>query len=708
MDAVKRAICEWLFPYLGDFMLSRARPKPPEGLGHVVQQLTADELALCALSPLVSSIDAADKSARMKVDLALGRTLQGKLFMKGLLTTERALHRRIMAAPNRHRAAAKAGFRQKGWSNLQCVKAGNWLLSCALAANVFELDEDGLPRIADKYKDSVDALRDELLRRDPVSRPSIEPLQPWTGWRRDMTTFIKAGHPDIKKAIETAFRSTKRPMREHVDGVNRLEAVPWTINAAMIPVVERFAGVQRDENKRQVGRGPDGKPIGKRVDRDVVALDLATAKYLASKTFYVPHNCDFRGRVYGATHFNFQREDHVRGLFRFARGAPITDAGINWLMIHVANCGDFEKVSKRSLNERIAWANAHRDMIMHTAQDPAASVSEWHEADAPFSFVAGCKELTAAWEKGPDYITHLPVCFDGSCSGVQHLAMMMRDEDVGRLVNLISNNDDEPRDVYEHITERVIERLKTAGDEHSDWWLWRGVERKLIKQPAMTFGYSATISGMKHQVVAAYKVLHDKAEPTDSAALYLARHIMAAASEVLRGPAEAMKFIQTLAKIRADNGLHLEWKTPTGFRVVSRDCPPDVKTAELELNGVGVKYKVGNGWKPGILKRDAMNGAAPNFVHSLDAAHLIRVVIAAVAAGIDIVVVHDSFGCLAPYALKLRGIIRTQFALLYEDDVLAELRKDAQHGLGSIELPPVPPKGSLDRFNVMWSEYAFA
>jgi DNA-directed RNA polymerase len=726
MDAAKlkrqhdRAICEWLFVPLGNFIGGRDAPEPPKGLGYIVRQLSSDELALCALYPLVHQINRADKSAVMKLKLAIGRVLEGKLFMKGLFTEHRALYRRVMAVENKHRAAAGAmaavkenkhhaaamDFRKGEWSNLECVKAGHWLLSCALELDVFELDEDGHPRIADEYKDSIDTLRSDLLYFHEASRPATEPLEPWRRWRRDMTTFVKARHPDTKKFIETAFR--RRTMQEHVDGVNRLEAVPWTINGDMVPVVERFAGVERDDSKRQVGRGPNSKPIGKRVDRDIVALDLATVKYLGNKPFYVPHSCDFRGRVYGATRFNFQREDAVRSLFRFAEGAPITYAGINWLMVHVANCGDFERVSKRSLNERIAWVNDNRDMIMRTARDPAATVDWWCKADASFSFVAGCKELTAAWRTGPSYITGLPICFDGSCSGVQHLAMMMRDEDVGRLVNLVSN--DKPQDVYQVITDRVIERLRTAGNEHADWWLWVGVERKLIKQPAMTFGYSVTMYGMKQQLVEAYKELHDGAEPTDAAAMYLARHIMDASKEMLGGPAVAMEFIQTLAKIRADNGLHLEWETPTGFPVVSRYCPPNVRTAYLELNGVGVEHRVGNGWLPGILKRGAVDGAAPNFTHSLDAAHLIRVVNAAASEGItSLAVNHDSFGCLAPQALRLRGIILTQFAQLYSDDVLADLRKKAsQRGLGSTELEPVPPKGSLDRCNVMWSEYAFA
>ena len=98
-----------------------------------------------------------------------------------------------------------------------------------------------------------------------------------------------------------------------------------------------------------------------------------------------------------------------------------------------------------------------------------------------------------------------------------------------------------------------------------------------------------------------------------------------------------------------------------------------------------------------------MNAAAPNLVHALDASHLIRVVNAAASEGItSIAVVHDSFGSLAPQARELHRIIRTQFAVLYSQDVLADLRDAA----GSSE--PIPAKGSLDPWGVLHSESAFA
>jgi DNA-directed RNA polymerase, mitochondrial len=407
--------------------------------------------------------------------------------------------------------------------------------------------------------------------------------------------------------------------------------------------------------------------------------------------------------VYAISHFNFQREDHVRSLFLFDEGLHISAEGIQWLKVHLANCADFQGISKRPWSERITWADTNRERIESTARDPQATVTWWREADAPFSLVAACIELAAAWEVGPSYITHLPVCLDGSCSGVQHLAMMMRDESAAEHVNLVPH--DEPRDIYQLITDRVVERLKASGDEWADWWLWwTEIKRKLIKRPAMTFAYSVTPYGMAQQIIEAHSELRaDSNWPTDVAARYLAKHIMAVSEETLPRPAAAMKFIRKLAEECADKGKILEWVTPTGLPWANRYHEPNVKTVHLELRDEYVRHRVADGFKPDIQKKKAMDGAAPNFVHALDASHLVRVVNAAVLDDTtSIAVVHDSFGCLAPRVPGLHRILRHQLALLYERDVLADLRDAA----GSTE--PLPAKGSLDPWVVMQSRYPFS
>jgi DNA-directed RNA polymerase len=117
-------------------------------------------------------------------------------------------------------------------------------------------------------------------------------------------------------------------------------------------------------------------------------------------------------------------------LFLFADGAPIGEEGLYWLKVHTANCGDGcgadNKISKEPFATRVAWADAHRKKIEQTAKAPLETAEWWAKAAEPFQFLAACFELAGALAEGPTYITHLPVSFDGSCSGLQHLCAMIR------------------------------------------------------------------------------------------------------------------------------------------------------------------------------------------------------------------------------------------------------------------------------------------
>jgi DNA-directed RNA polymerase len=714
-----RASCEALLPALGAFMLSREAPSPPKDIARDIRQLDPDDLALVTLSLLLhhaavgpSKKDKRKHSPSLKVVLALGRALHAKLDMASL---DRRTYRRIMQAKNRHRAAWK--HRTPGWSEKKYARAGNWLLDCALClafedgSSVFELDytddQAGFPTVTKAAEDYVCRLREQLVYRDPVWLPSTEPVADWTEWRSGIyygdsahisTTFVRDHHPETEAAVTRAFLDGS--MKQHVDAVNALQRVGWKIDTKMIPVVERFAG--------ELGG------VGKKIDKLLVAEDVATAKRLGDETFYVATNCDFRGRVYGISHFNFQREDHVRSLFRFAKGLPITGSGFGWLAIHLANCFDANapegKISKRPLGERYRWVMDNVDRIETVARDPVANVEWWRQADAPFSFVAACIEFAAArksWKGGQsyDYITHLPICFDGSCSGIQHLAAMTRDEDAGKRVNLVASDPcEQPEDVYQEIADLVKESVgaQRNSNMHSLFWIKERITRGLVKRPAGTYAYSVSLSGMADQLADAY----DGPLKDHRLTFYLAQHVLAACKKLLPKPAAAMEFMRALAEHCAGTNRALECKLPSGFPWCNRYVEPNVKILELELRGERVSRSVAVGYNAKIRKGKSMDGAAPNFVHGLDASHLVLAVTAAIDQGItNIATVHDSFGCLAPQAAKLHGIIRQQFAWLYQNcDPLAELWQAA--GAPQDILPP--PKGTLDPSAIERSSYAFA
>jgi DNA-directed RNA polymerase, mitochondrial len=407
-----------------------------------------------------------------------------------------------------------------------------------------------------------------------------------------------------------------------------------------------------------------------------------------------------------------------------------------WLKVHCANCGDFGKISKRPFEERVQWVDENMGMIRNVAGTPLSILKLWRTQegkwvgpDKPFQFLAACFELVKALAEGPTYVSHLPISFDGSCSGLQHLSAMMKDGATAELVNL--NDNPLPQDLYHTVAENVRQRVENDVENIEDAHLrqmWReyGIDRKVVKRNVMTYGYGSNVEGMVDQLV---EDLIDRLPPENpfgdkgrAASWYLAQHTYAAIKATVPLPADAKRFLKKLARALAKENKPVRWTTPAGFPFVNQYSKPDIKRikTKLWLHDQGthvikrhiVKTTIDE--LPELDEHEAQKGVAPNFVHACDAAHLVLTVNAAVTEGItSIATVHDSFGCLPSQAERFRHIIREQFVRMYEQhDVLAEVLEWARKDLGELnakQLPSGPPqKGSLNINEVLKAEFAFA
>ena len=528
---------------------------------------------------------------------------------------------------------------------------------------------------------------------------------------------------------------------QHIDGLNHLRAVPLRINQSLLPLVDEFAvKLMRPDVKKIVGgvmemgphdkkmrvdydvvTGPDDKKL--KADRKTVRADLRVARWCGNGAVYLDYACDRRGRAYAEHHLNYAREDHVRALFEFERGEPLGDDGMFWLEVHTANCfGGEDQLDKKPWGDRVRWAKERFDLIERVAADPKGSFEHWRHADKQFAFVAACMELSRARKDPTGFITHLPISFDGTCNGIQHLALLSRDEEAGRLVNL--TDCDTPQDVYQVVTQYIRQllededpRLRSKSKKINDAWCygwWRErlaalsdkQKRKLFKNPIMTFPYSATSEGRGDAIVEAYRGIFKLNEPPPEATRFLAKAVKIACEDKLKGPVRIMEYIRSLALYRRQQGKFLEWQGTTGFPFVNMYHEPNVVTVDLRSGGVRAQYRVADGTLPETMDAKMLNAASPNFVHSLDAAHLMLTVLRANEDGIpDILTVHDSLACLAPRATRFGKIIRTQMAMLYiAGDPLLALRNA---NVDDPNLFPLPERGSLDPFGVQNAEYAF-
>ena len=394
---------------------------------------------------------------------------------------------------------------------------------------------------------------------------------------------------------------------------------------------------------------------------------------------------------------NMQREDHCRAMFRFANGRKLgsRNAGVaggftdhEMLEIYCANCAGQDKLL---WDERLQWVRANRPLIEAIGNDPFGTQGEWQDQDHddPFCFVAACRELVAA-RNDPNFVSCLPIFFDGTANGYQHFAGLVRDEDTAKKVNLIGNK---RSDLYTMVASALDVILRDATGEHADLWrekytaLKPSERRKFVKPPTMTFGYGVEKRGMNLQAAAAYADLFPGEEMPDGFFAFISAQIEKAIRKELPGAYDCREYLRNLAAHTLDKGRFVQTIGPTGFPLI---CSYLARTETDVYARNGGRMRVKTGETNRVLRDEAIRSTAPNFVHSLDAAHLIRVALRCAEAGIALTVNHDCFGCLAGDAADLNRIIRREFFLLHRFGWLARL-----HAQNAPDFAP-PPRGNWE------------
>lgn len=576
----------------------------------------------------------------------------------------------------------------------------------------------------------------------------------------DMPTVYKA----VNAIQNTAWHINNRVL-EVANAICSWKHIPEalempTANPAEPPVRPIEADTNKDVQRewRQAMTSyyqEDNKRKAKRILVNCV-LKLAN-DFKDDEAIYFPHNLDFRGRVYPVTLIHPQGNDFMKSMLEFSEGVELGKDGHTWLAFQGANMWGLDK---KPIEERIAWVYENSDMIISIAEKPLDNL-QWTEADSPWEFLAFCFEWNDYLKIGESFKSKLAVAFDGSCSGLQHFSAMLRDEVGGEAVNL--KPDDHVHDIYGIVAEKVKELLKKDMQEGTDdtieatedgssylkkgtkslakEWLDHGVSRSVTKRPTMTLCYGASKFGFADQILedTVYPALaHNPlsfSKPSQ-ASRYMAGLIWDSLKGVVVKAVEAMEWLQTasglLAKDKNIEGKNLPttWITPAGFPVKQKYPKVRVKRLNTVLSGSIKIFNTTSGSTEeatdgSVLRlafaeptdeidsRKQKQGIAPNFVHSMDASHLMLTVCACVDKGVNaFAMIHDSYGVPAGYGSIMFTTVREVFVSTYmENDVLQDLHDHICNLLSPKmlkDLPEVPIKGDLDLDCAKESMYAFS
>lgn len=583
----------------------------------------------------------------------------------------------------------------------------------------------------------------------PFYLPLDSPPAPWESLHDGgYYTDALSRRPLVKTYDRGALiRLDAAPMPEVYSAVNTLQDVGWFINDRVHHVLSTLwdqgstlAGLPLRDDQRPPPPPDDYKTNianakawrrGARIIHDanrraasrrlMVAKILYMADMYSGGPFYYPVQLDFRGRLYPIPFFlQPQGTSMARSLLHFAESEPIVEEDqYRWWKIHGANLFGFDKVT---LDERVeAVDSSLMDVGIECARDAFGS-RKWVEADKPWEFLAWCYEALDIHERGTwvGYESRIPVQMDGSNNGLQIFSLLLRDEVGGRATNCLPSTS--PQDIYQQVADRVTEKLAGHRDEGQAFGeSWRrvvpdGLPRAAVKRQVMTLPYGATSYSCHQYTMDWYLELRDNPEvpnpfPRDyyTPCWWLSRLIWEAIGEVVVSARSGMAWLQAVASACHRAGRPVVWTTPVGF-VVTQNYTKYETSRIKTTYGDSVRVVNVRDRSDDICARQQRQGISPNFVHSLDAAALVRTVCLASSAGVNnFMMVHDSFGTTAASAPRLAEALRRAYVEIFSEDLLDGFRDEVlASGVPEDTIPPVPEYGSLDISALTSSSYFFA
>lgn len=450
-------------------------------------------------------------------------------------------------------------------------------------------------------------------------------------------------------------------------------------------------------------------------------FQLEVASAMANeKELYFPHSVDFRGRAYPIPPIlNHIGSDVARGLLKFANGKELGSVGLQWLKVHLANLAGFDKAS---LRDREQFAVDNMNEIVDSATNPLGGRRWWAKAEDPWQCLACCMELKAAFDL-PDptrYVSQLPVHQDGTCNGLQHYAALGGDQAGARQVNLEPS--DRPQDIYTGVAELVKEIVEIEAEQGiaAAKFIRGHISRKVVKRTVMTNVYGVTFMGAKQQVHDELKHMFPNFKETkelrslNPVAMYVAYKIFEALGKIFNGAqeiqywlgecgdrittsitADQVKQIQRafegrkptvqkkyradkiskssakqLAKAAESFKTGIIWTTPLKMPIVQPYRKDSLTKITTPLQDITIQKRAASDV---VDKRKQLQAFPPNFIHSLDASHMLLSALKCNEMGLDFAAVHDSFWTHASDIPNLNVILRDAFVRMHSEDITNRL-----------------------------------
>ena len=173
---------------------------------------------------------------------------------------------------------------------------------------------------------------------------------------------------------------------------------------------------------------------------------------------------------------------------------------IDYFKLYLANVFGKNKLTRKG---KIKWFDQNIGTILEKYKNNFSMfINEYVKiSKEPFQFLA-CVQAYY------NYIHHnndikVPILFDASCSGIQHLSALTTDLNIAKLVNLLDN--DEPSDFYQYCLDQLVEVFKLIPydgklSSFKEKVLQLKINRSWLKHSIMTIPYNVTDIGISDKL----------------------------------------------------------------------------------------------------------------------------------------------------------------------------------------------------------------
>lgn len=452
-------------------------------------------------------------------------------------------------------------------------------------------------------------------------------------------------------------------------------------------------------------------------------LSLMVARQFQNyEKLYFSYNTDFRGRLYPIQQYlNPQGTDQTKALLEFGEGQVLTDTGFYWLCIHGANCYGYDKMTYGDRSKAIL---THHKEIMAIYEDPVANSRYWYKADSPLLYLAFCFSY-GDYYKDPNSLCYNVVQLDGTCSGLQMYAGLLRDKEGAEAVNVINNSSYTVSDVYAKVATEVNKILESGDYRKSISFTTKGGEYKTLptyieanslkgnitrshtKRNTMTQPYSVTRRGMFEQVYDQLQEYEEENKVFWKGDKFVVASLLSelndiAIEKVVKGAKIGQRVLkEVLGKaLKEDKVDYAYWQTPIfNFPIVQRIKKEKRRRYRTTFGDLVLYDQTDENHHLRML-----NGIAPNFIHSLDATVLYRTVEICKEHNVNSFwLIHDSYGVLPNDVDILNTSFRQAYVELFNTNPLEEWVK--QIHINSLEEVQQVMVNNLDLDTILVSNY---